>query len=255
MKSERFMKKILIILVVWSGCWLAQFANAQTPPPKHHHKQAGGTNAASPSAANTAAADAAQQLQEYQKTFVPTDPWRIMNDKTNFARGLDWVQFEGRVTQATAEGLVLQGWYGEPLAYLFPNATNMTTTTFYLSGYPRHTAVGQLLSRNDRLMAYKSGQKNEMANLEYGVVYVPQLTEEQKEHAAQAKTTTESKVLAWHEELAKNGDAYGEYKMGMRYLNGDGVDKDPAQARDLLNKSAAQGNQDAKDALAKLSDK
>ncbi|MDB6022292.1 MAG: hypothetical protein JWQ04_2149, partial [Pedosphaera sp.] len=198
------------------------------------------------------AADQAKQFQQYQKNFVPADPWRVLNDKTNFARGDDWVQFEGRVTQVTSDGITVQGTFGEPLFYLLPNNGNATTGNFLLSNYPRPMAIGQIFSRNDRAVAFKAGTKNDLPNLDYGLVYVPELTEEQKAQAVQVKSKTDSKVLAFHKELAEKGDAYGEYKMGVRYLNGDGVDKDLAKARDLLGKAAAQGNKDAATELAKL---
>jgi hypothetical protein len=248
------MKTVLTLLLLGS---LASSAVAQTQPPttpKHHHKKdpnaPGDTNA--PAAQPDPSADQTKQVQEYQKTFVPTDPWRVMNEKTNFARGAEWVQFEGRVTQVTADGLVVQGWFGAPLCYLLPNNGDATTGNFLLSNYPRRMGVGQPFSRNDRLVAFKAGTKNEMPNLDYGSVYVPVLTEEQKTQVAQAKTKSDAKVLAWHQELADKGDAYGEYKMGMRYLNGDGVDKDVAKARDMLGKAAAQGNQDAAGELPKV---
>jgi TPR repeat protein len=250
------MRTLLSILLV---CLTASAVRAQTPAPataKHgkHHK-AGDTNApaGAPDSDAAAAADQTAQIQNYQKAFVPSDPWRVMNDKTNFARGGDWVQFEGRVTQVTSDGLVLQGWFGEPLCYLLPHNTTATTmTSFLLSNYPRRAAVGQVLSRNDRLVALKSGTKNDLTQLDYGTVWVHQLTEEEKAAAVSAKSKTDAKVLAFHQELADKGDAYGEYKMGVRYLNGDGVDKDPQKARDLLAKAAAQGNKDATDELAKL---
>jgi TPR repeat protein len=132
------------------------------------------------------------------------------------------------------------------------SANGMTSGTFFLSGYPRGVAVGQLLSRNDRLVALKSGTKGDLVNLDYGTVWVPEVSEDEKNAAADAKAKTAAKVLAWQKEQADKGDAYGEYKMGVRYMNGDGVDKNLDKARDLLSKSAAQGNTDASNEMAKL---
>ncbi len=42
------------------------------------------------------------------------------------------------------------------------------------------------------------------------------------------------------EGLADNGDAEAQYKMGARYISGNGVKKDVKRAIDLFNKSAAQ---------------
>ena len=241
-----------ILVALLAGC-LTSTALAQTPPAKHHHKKnAGATNdtdAAAAPTTNSAAANAAAQLQTYENAFVPADPWRLMEDKTNYAKGADWVQFEGRVTSVSGDGTVLQGWFGEPLCYL---KATPAPATFFLTDFPRHLVVGQFLSRNDKWVALKAGTKDDLPNLNYGKVYVPELTEEQKAQIVANKSKTTAKVLAWQEDLAKQGDAYGQYKMGMRYLNGDGVDKDLAQARDLFTKSSAQGNHDAADALAKM---
>jgi TPR repeat protein len=250
--------KLLLSLALL--CFLAGSAFAQTPPVKHHHRNTnapagspdGGGNPAYPTPAPESPAEQTKQVEFYQKSFVPNDPWRIINSATNFAKGADWVQFEGRVTQVSADGLVIQGWFGEPLFYMLPNNGGATTASFLLSNYPRNVGVGQTFSRNDRLVAMKSGDKNGMPSLDYGAVYVPELTDEQKAAAAQAKSKAADKVLAFHKELADKGDAYGQFKMGMRYLTGDGVDKDMAKARDLLGKAAAQGNKDAATELAKL---
>jgi hypothetical protein len=63
---------------------------------------------------------------------------------------------------------------------------------------------------------------------------------------------TKARVLKWHEELAAKGNDFGQFKMGERYLVGDGVEKDETKARNLFSKSAAQGNEDAVRALEKL---
>jgi len=241
------MKTLLTLLLI---CGLTVPAFAQTNPNHKHHKK-GATNAAPADATPPPdpAAEQTKQVAEFQKTFAPTDPWRVLNDKTNFAKGPEWVQFEGIVASVTADGLVVRGSFGPPLFYMLPNNGGATSGNFFLSNYPRQVAIGQALSRYDRLVAMKSGDKNNMPDLEYGAVYVPELTEAQKAQLSQAKVNSANKVLAWQKELAEKGDAYGQYKMGMRYLNGDGVDKDAEKGKDFLTKAAAQGNRDAADEL------
>lgn len=244
------MKTLITLLLI---CGLAGSAFGQTNQNHKRHKKAG-TNAppANATPAPDPAAEQTKQVEYYQKSFAPTDPWRVLNDKTNFAKGPEWVQFEGIVTAVTGDGLVVRGSFGPPLFYMLPKNGGATTGNFFLSNYPRTVAVGQALSRNDRLVAFKAGDKNSMPELNYGAVYVPELTETQKAQLAQAKANSANKVLTWQKELAEKGDSYGQYKMGMRYLNGDGVEKDIEQAKDLLSKSAAQGNKDAADELKKL---
>jgi TPR repeat protein len=73
--------------------------------------------------------------------------------------------------------------------------------------------------------------------------------------ASEMKADMDARVLKSHQELADQGDRYGEYRMGLRYRDGDGVPKDLAKAREWLQKSADQGDTDAATELAKLSPK
>jgi TPR repeat protein len=60
----------------------------------------------------------------------------------------------------------------------------------------------------------------------------------------------EKKKLQWQMERAEKGSDPAQYALGMRYLEGKGVDKDLKKARKWLTESAKQGNADAKKALA-----
>jgi hypothetical protein len=66
------------------------------------------------------------------------------------------------------------------------------------------------------------------------------------------KRTGEAAALKWNQSQADKGDAYGELRMGERYLKGDGVEKDLLKAKDYFSKSAAQGNLEASNALVKI---
>ena len=67
-----------------------------------------------------------------------------------------------------------------------------------------------------------------------------------------ARAKAEASAVAFNQTAADRGDAYGQMRMGERYRDGDGVPKDETKARDFFAKSAAQGNQDAARALAKM---
>lgn len=56
-------------------------------------------------------------------------------------------------------------------------------------------------------------------------------------------------VLNWQKDQAASGNAAQQYNLGVRYLSGDGVAKDPRQARAWFAKAAAQGDPDALAAL------
>jgi TPR repeat protein len=59
-------------------------------------------------------------------------------------------------------------------------------------------------------------------------------------------------ALQENEQLAAQGDAYGELRMGERYLTGDGVAKDFLKAQEYLQRAADQGSQTAADELKRL---
>jgi TPR repeat protein len=66
------------------------------------------------------------------------------------------------------------------------------------------------------------------------------------------KDELEKRVIAFQQQRSEAGSASAQYELGMRYLQGRGVDKDPSLARKWLTLSAAQGNTEAQIALAKL---
>jgi hypothetical protein len=70
--------------------------------------------------------------------------------------------------------------------------------------------------------------------------------------AADAKAKAAEKALKFNQDSVDRGEAYGQYRMGMRYLTGDGVAKDQQKARDYLAKAADQGHVQAKEELSKL---
>jgi TPR repeat protein len=72
------------------------------------------------------------------------------------------------------------------------------------------------------------------------------------EKAVAAKKVAQARVLKTNQEAADKGDLYGLLRMGERYRDGDGVDKDLAKARDFLTKAAAAGSPTADDELKKL---
>lgn len=58
--------------------------------------------------------------------------------------------------------------------------------------------------------------------------------------------------VKWNQEQADKGDSYGLLRMGERYRDGDGVEKDLAKAQEYLSKASAAGSSSATDALEKL---
>jgi TPR repeat protein len=71
----------------------------------------------------------------------------------------------------------------------------------------------------------------------------------------QAKLSIEEKKkLQWQMDRAEKGSDTAQYTVGMRYLEGQGVEKDLKKAHKWLAESAKQGNPEAKKALAEHPD-
>ena len=67
-----------------------------------------------------------------------------------------------------------------------------------------------------------------------------------------AKKVIQDRVFKSNLDQAAKGDAYGLLRMGERYRDGDGVEKDLAKAKDYLTKAVAAGSPTAADELSKL---
>lgn len=59
------------------------------------------------------------------------------------------------------------------------------------------------------------------------------------------KEAIERRTIAFHQKRAQEGSASAQYELGLRHLEGRGVEKDEAQARKWLSASAEQGNNQA----------
>lgn len=66
------------------------------------------------------------------------------------------------------------------------------------------------------------------------------------------KFETDRKVLEFHKRRAVEGSPHAQYSLGIRYLEGNGVEKNETTAREWLKKSAQNGSEQAKKKLAEL---
>jgi len=222
-------------------------------------------------------------LQSKKIYFVPRDPWREIGGQTTYAQGSNWVQFVGRVLQSTPDGIRVKGYYGtpmqlpdnlyEPFLVRSDDKTQLLVPDneeFFIQGFPYQLADNDFISWPSRLVALNDGvysygtvggSTRTLHKLTYGrVVQAPiaaELTPEEKaaqsKKLADEKAAAEKKALDWNQKQADAGDAYGQWRMGQRYLTGNGVDKNITKAREYFSKAADQGNPDAKKALESFS--
>jgi genome sequencing data, contig C250 len=61
-----------------------------------------------------------------------------------------------------------------------------------------------------------------------------------------------SRAFFLYRPLAENGDASAQYKLGLMYENGQGTKRDMEKAREWYEKAAANGDEEAKEALKNL---
>ena len=70
--------------------------------------------------------------------------------------------------------------------------------------------------------------------------------------AAERKKQAETRALKSNQDATEKGDSFGLMRMGERYRDGDGVEKDLVKAKEYLQKSADAGSPTAKEELSKL---
>ena len=141
---------------------------------------------------------------------------------------------------------------------------------FIVANYPtaRSFKQGDIIRSSIRAMrrsgpiAGIGGRQVTTIYYDCGVPYTPpqrQLTPEEtaaaKEIASKQRTSSDSSALKFIQEQAEKGSALYQYRLGLRYVNGEGVTNDLAKAREYFTKAAAQGNDDAARELAKLPSK
>ena len=76
------------------------------------------------------------------------------------------------------------------------------------------------------------------------------LTPAEEEQKKMELSAEDKKKLQWQMERAEKGSDNAQLALGLRYLNGDGVDKNPKKARKWFEAAAKQGNAAAKKNLA-----
>jgi TPR repeat protein len=78
------------------------------------------------------------------------------------------------------------------------------------------------------------------------------LTAKEAEQKKLEESAEAKKKLQWQMERAEKGSDPAQYALGMRYLNGEGVDKDLDKAKKWLREAAKNGNADARKKLPEV---
>ena len=134
--------------------------------------------------------DAAALHQVELDNYRPTDPWRMVNGEISYAKGKQWVEFEGTILEVQATGILMHGHFGPPLE------KNLGERDYFVVNFPHKVADGETITSDMRFNAYFSenttlvitnnnridGGVHTVRGLEYGVVVTnppPELTAKQ----------------------------------------------------------------------------
>ena len=247
------MKTIIPVLFISALAALAQVNPIVRSPPM-------------PSALDGLGDDEAQRYYYVTHTKY-MDPLREIDGVTNLVTD-HWMQFSGTVLQVhPGEGVRMDGTYFCPAD---TTGESRYTGEFFVSGFPYEVAENDEIGTGLQIFRamkgdiydYKTigGSTRSLHQLVYGTpVKLPppppptaEEIEAVRQRAEQKKTAALAAALKYNKDQADKGDAYGELRMGERYRDGDGVDKDLAKAKDYLQKSADQGDLTASNELANL---
>ena len=201
-------------------------------------------------------------LQVPDPRYFPRDPYREIGGQTNFAKSPGWVVFKGTVLAVSKSGILLSGYFG---------TVGIDQMNYFVHDYPYPIKEGErlgygqpiLMAKEDGFYEFESpsGARETVRKLEYGKVCDvaatnsladPSVLHAQKTKEAQAKAALNARTLAWLQERAANGDAGAQFRLGEKYLTGDGVDKSLLLARTWLEKALASGSDEARHTLAKM---
>ncbi|MBW8863725.1 MAG: sel1 repeat family protein [Verrucomicrobia bacterium] len=225
------------------------------------------------------------QKEELQLIYSK-DPWRSVDGATNSIASPGWVEFQGIAHNITPDGVLFQGKFGPVLSIHTDNtyqkhlagtdariAAGQTGDAvpkvygedfFVVKNFPYPVVVG-LRKRGthgyEQLMAFAggyctytnpTGQVLTLKLLDYGTPCTKIWSQEEIAAAGAKKQAVQDKVLKSNMDAAARGDAYGLMRMGERYRDGEGVDKDLEKAKTYLQKAANAGSPTAAEELKAL---
>jgi hypothetical protein len=225
--------------------------------------------------------DLQQAAIQQRLAALAKEPWRIVNGVTNSVYGKDWYHFSGQVLKTYPDSILVRGSVsslesenrlgrldstdiGKASVLLLPEHT-FTYQEFVVTNFPYVVADGD----NIKFLAYymvkevgtvvltNHAARNHDAfhKYDYGKVCPPppEWVAAVAAKAAKAKETAAAAILKLDQEKAAEGSALYQYRLGRRYLTGNGVEMDLLKAHELFKKAADQGNEEAAAELRNLS--
>jgi hypothetical protein len=211
------------------------------------------------------------QRSDWRTSFIPVDPWRAIDGKTNYVK-LNGVQFCGKIVDVTPHGVLIEGDWG-PLGTVYYPVNGLGNTLdqatfpdYFVTNFPYATYDGQIVPSAERLMAwytgtcpYKTanGKLQIIRELDYGVPCGPNpvllaAAQKQIQEAEARRRETELRKIELLEHSATNGDSSAQYSLGFHYLHGIGCETNQVMGLFWLLKAAQQGNMSASNDLEEI---
>ena len=229
--------------------------------------------------ASVAETEAAQKAAAFQserlRSFVPRDPWRVINGETNYVK-LTGREFCGKVVDVSSDGIRIEGEFGDVFSHYYP-ASGFSDTSlaehgysdFWVANFPFEVVSGQIISSDEHLMAWAvgtysyntvQGGSRTIKKLDYGVPCAPPPPSPQQIAAIKAKQELDRKRAAqgqvkareWLLTQATNGSASAQCSLGLHYLTGEGGEVNRDLAIYWLKKASDQGDREASNKLVSL---
>lgn len=182
--------------------------------------------------------------------------WRVIDGTTSRVTSA-WCYFSGEVIEVMKNGVFVHGSYSG-------DSTPSFSGTFFVANFPDKVGIGEKIGDQFFPYAKASGtftiNESVYRKLDFGKVWTPPtpkpLTAEQiaaaKNSADLKRKASASAALKYNQDQAAKGDENGLIRMGERYRDGDGVERDLVKAREYFNRAAKLNNPTAITALEKL---
>ena len=163
--------------------------------------------------------------------FIASFPFEVVDGQE---LGEFWVRHVGRKSFTTVLGAtrtVTLLDYGKPCS---PAANSNDVQRAFAKLSPAAALDLEAMEKNrDSVCLYADEAKQKLEAYAQGIIG-PRL--KAKEAAAKQREETTLKNLNWNLQEAERGNAYGLLRMGERYRDGDGVEKDLGKAKEYLLK-------------------
>ncbi|HEX3625690.1 MAG TPA: hypothetical protein VH280_09710 [Verrucomicrobiae bacterium] len=216
-------------------------------------------------------APALAQHTDWRTTFVPYDPWRVVDGQTNYVK-LHGVEFCGQIMEIMHDGIRIEGEWGDLGRPYYPplgwqdDDHRKVYNDYFVTNFPYQVFPGEIFGSDKHLMAWYTGDytyktvhgvTRTIRKLDYGTPSGPNpillaAMQKQLQDAKEKRRESDLRTMAELQRYATNGDSSAEYSLAYHYMHGVGCDTNQIQGLFWLIKASAQGNIQASNDLQQI---